>query len=162
MPNEPLTSNELSASELVKYLDHLARCYRGELGTVKNDPHRFARITRNDERAIQQAADILRAAPETRCVGCSGTLVRPELCDECFLAQKPDENGRTPCPSCGNDTQHGPHMPGCRRANAQKAGATHQHSWQPPHDCGDPKCEATGRIACADPDCTAENGEKSQ
>lgn len=35
-------------------------------------------------------------APETRCVGCGGTLVRPELCDECFLAQKPDENGRTP------------------------------------------------------------------
>jgi hypothetical protein len=58
---------------------------------------------------------------ETKCVGCGGTLVRPELCDECFLAQKPDDNERKLCPSCGNDTEHGPHMPGCRYANAQKA-----------------------------------------
>lgn len=33
-------------------------------------------------------------AHETRCVRCGGTLVRPELCDECFLAQKPDEHAQ--------------------------------------------------------------------
>lgn len=60
------TSKDLSPEELVKYLDHLARCHRGVLRTVSNDPQRFALVTAADERAIQQAANMLRGSPETR------------------------------------------------------------------------------------------------
>jgi hypothetical protein len=24
----------------------------------------------------------------------------------------------------------------------------HEHNWSPPHDCGDPRCEAHGRVIC--------------
>lgn len=60
-----ISSKDLSPEELVKYLDHLARCHRGVLRTVSNDPQRFALVTAADERAIQQAANMLRGSHET-------------------------------------------------------------------------------------------------
>lgn len=60
-----VSSKDLSPEELVKYLDHLARCHRGVLRTVSNDPQRFALVTAADERAIQQAANMLRGSHET-------------------------------------------------------------------------------------------------
>lgn len=42
------------------------------------------------------------------------------------------------------------------------AAAPHVHKWLPPHDCGDPKCEGTGRVVCAEPKCTVENATEPQ
>lgn len=65
MTADAKSSNVLSREQLVKYLDHLARCYRGVLQTVSNDPQRFALVTAADERAVQQAANALRLQNET-------------------------------------------------------------------------------------------------
>lgn len=48
----------MTRPELVKYLDHLARCVRGGL---HGDDAAAMRMTSRDEAAIQQAANELRA-----------------------------------------------------------------------------------------------------
>jgi hypothetical protein len=63
--SEHKTSNQRTVEQLVKYLDHLASCMRGEL--VRSSAGISMRITPPDAEVVQQAADVLRPAVETFC-----------------------------------------------------------------------------------------------
>lgn len=49
-------------------------------------------------------------------------------------------------------------VPGSPQQALQPAIVPHEHRWSKPHDCGDPKCTATGNVMCLEPNCYARPG----